>query len=316
MKVSASPALISDGDHVTVSFTGYTGSADAWIAAYSPPPSDITSVAPVEWFVSGKSAAGNYSFRLVNMRASYAFVLFSGGLDKPVAIAQSNAVAFYNDNQPRAPRLAQLDARTMQLTWTSAVSSGSPRVTVTNSATGASTTYDATSNTWNASSLCGAPATTVGYRDPGMHHTATMNGLQPGQAYSYVFGDDSEMSAPFTFIHPRGAYPFGVAAYGDEGALNSDSSTIVQDFPPAPNTSSLVGAWIDAAGPGVVQAVHHIGGAWGRLLLRLLSARDASVGPVMGISPVSDPVLTHSIPVLQTSRTLAGTRPTGTSLPT
>ena len=35
-------------------------------------------------------------FNLINMRADYMFVLYTGGLKKPLALARSNAVTFAN----------------------------------------------------------------------------------------------------------------------------------------------------------------------------------------------------------------------------
>jgi len=266
VSLSAAPALLqASGGLVNVSFTGFT--AAGFLAAYSPPPPGgvLSGTAPVEWFAlpAGGAGAGAYTFQLINMRAPYQFVLFTGTVDKPVAVAFSNAVGFANYDEPRAPRLALLanDATSMRLTWTSATMGSAPTVNVTADASGASALFAATSDTWRVGDLCGAPATTVGWRDPGATHTAVLTGLTPGASYTYSFGDAATgtFSSAHSFTQPSGQYPVGLAFYGDEGQRSADGTAIVQDFPPAPNTSALVAAWLDAAGPGVVQAVHHIG---------------------------------------------------------
>lgn len=38
--------------------------------------------------------------------------------------------------------------------------------------------------------MCGAPANSVGWVDPGVMHVAKLTGLTPGQMYYYRFGDE------------------------------------------------------------------------------------------------------------------------------
>lgn len=44
-------------------------------------------------------------FRLVNVRQTYSFVLFTGSTSAPLAVAQSNPVTFADPNQPQNRRL-------------------------------------------------------------------------------------------------------------------------------------------------------------------------------------------------------------------
>ena len=37
--------------------------------------------------------------------------------------------------------------------------------------------------------LCGPPATTDGWMDPGLLHAAVLTGLHPGTRYYYIYGD-------------------------------------------------------------------------------------------------------------------------------
>lgn len=267
--VSASPSVIVSDGNITVKFTNSQPASSDLIVAYSPASAvaNLSSFAPVEYFYAtaspgyAKSGKGSLTFRLPNLRADVAFVLVVGGLTNPQALAVSPPITFKNLNEPRAPRLVMRSGEpgTMLVTWTSAVTTGSPRVVVTPAGGGAQATFPATSVTYGAADMCGEPATGIGFRDPGAQHTAVMTGLVPGDSYSYSVGDDSELSAPFEFVQPSGGYPYGIAAYGDEGQRSEDGSTIIQDFAPAPNTSALVGEWIKTAGAGVVQSIHHVG---------------------------------------------------------
>lgn len=51
------------------------------------------------------------------------------------------------------------------------------------------TQVPATTTTYKASDLCGPPASTFGWVDPGHLHTAAMTALQPGRQVFYRVGD-------------------------------------------------------------------------------------------------------------------------------
>jgi hypothetical protein len=51
-------------------------------------------------------------------------------------------------------------------------------------------TAAAASSTYTRQELCGPPANDVGFVDPGLFHAALVEGLQPGQRYYYVVGDE------------------------------------------------------------------------------------------------------------------------------
>jgi hypothetical protein len=93
----------------------------------------------------------------------------------------------------------------------------------------------ATSATYAASDLCGAPANVtcqVGFRDPGLLHNATLAGLVPGARYDYQVGSDEDgWSAVFSFkAAPAPGTPVKFAAYGDQSLV---------PFAPAAANSSL-----------------------------------------------------------------------------
>lgn len=50
-------------------------------------------------------------------------------------------------------------------------------------------TVPASSASYCAQDMCGPPASTAGFVDPGVLHTATLSGLRPGQQYWYQVGD-------------------------------------------------------------------------------------------------------------------------------
>jgi hypothetical protein len=75
--------------------------------------------------------------------------------------------------------------------------------------------------------MCGAPATTVGFRDPGIFHTAVFTGLLPNQRVYYRFGDGERgvWSAEFSFLTPP--LPGGdvsIIAFGDLGQAPVDDT--------------------------------------------------------------------------------------------
>lgn len=45
-----------------------------------------------------------------------------------------------------------------------------------------------TTKTYNASDMCGPPASTVGFWDPGNIHDVLLTDLEPGQEYFYSYG--------------------------------------------------------------------------------------------------------------------------------
>jgi acid phosphatase type 7 len=259
--ISVSPPVILNNDVVQVSYSlpSYVKVETVFIAAYSPSTVDITKTAPIE-YKSVSTLSGTLSFTLVNMRADYVFIAFNGSLSKPVEMGRSNLVEFENYNQPRAPRLMVEKKETeMRVTWSSATNIYNPRILYGPKSSPQSSwiVVAAESTTYFKSQLCGPPATTVGYREPGWLHSAVMTNLVPGEEYSYLFGDDSEFTVtPNSFIQPARKYPFSVAMYGDEGQSFDDPSIQIERyFAAAPNNSRLIYEW-KKSDPSVVGCVH------------------------------------------------------------
>jgi len=261
--LDASPDVIDDGDRVLVRYSldaAPVRKDDVFIASYSPSDVDIRLKAPISYkFI--RDLKGSTPFDLVNMRGDYVFVLFAGGLDAPVELCRSNLVAFRNYNAPRAARLMHTHhSEEMQISWSSQLSSFQPRViywACDDNPSDALAIAMASSQTWGKEDLCGAPATTTGYRDPGYVHTSTLSQLIPGRAYCYRFGGDDEWSDINRFMQPSRTYPFSVIAYGDEGQTTTDGTTIEQDMPYSRATADLTLSLLE--GDPSTQLVIHFG---------------------------------------------------------
>lgn len=48
----------------------------------------------------------------------------------------------------------------------------------------------ASSHTYARADMCYAPASTIGWVDPGMFHSALLEGLEPVSRYYYIVGDE------------------------------------------------------------------------------------------------------------------------------
>jgi hypothetical protein len=95
--------------------------------------------------------------------------------------------------------------------------------------------------------MCGQPANSTGWADPGFTHTAVMAGLAADTLYSYTFGDASSgepFSAPATFRAPPApaapaalllvadlgqAEPDGALAAGEQGAAAATHARLAAD---------------------------------------------------------------------------------------
>ena len=261
--VSATPSSgLLDGGSVVVSFSSSSPSASDLVLSYAPLPANVSSMAPVEWFLAAEADAaylttgvGRLTARLVHMRAAYTFALATGGLARPALRALSAPVTFANDNAPRGARLAATGVATeMRVAWSSASARLHPTVVLAAEGVVAPAS---SSLTWTAADLCGPPATTVGWREPGFVHSAVLTGLTPGRAYTYTVGDDRGRSPAYTFTQPSAtSFPFAISVVGDMGSDSLDGSSVERAFPPAPNTTRLIAADIDA---GRSHAVLHVG---------------------------------------------------------
>jgi hypothetical protein len=210
--ITASPSVLpKSGSWVNVTWSGVPSpSRSDWIGVYAPSKANYKYTAPLKYQYAGVSPThmnggfGSLAFRMVNMRADVGFVFFRDGIDHPVVAAVSNSVTFQNPNEPLQVHLALTrDPKTMSVSWVSGAVSN-PQVKWGVSSGQYSYTSKAVWSTYNASNLCGEPAATLGWREPGWIIAANITNLNPGVTYYYVVGDDKYgWSKEFSFSGSR-----------------------------------------------------------------------------------------------------------------
>ncbi|PNY02178.1 putative inactive purple acid phosphatase 27-like protein, partial [Trifolium pratense] len=214
--VTATPSILGikgeDTQWVTVDFDFPDPSVDDWVGVFSPanfnsstcalvndPKEQIPFIcsAPIKYKFANysnshytKTGKASLKFQLINQRADFSFALFSGGLSNPKLVAVSNFISFANPKAPLYPRLAQGKSwDEMTVTWTSGydINDATPFVewgpkgkTYVQSPAG--------TLTFGRNSMCGSPARTVGWRDPGFIHTSFLKNLWPNLVYTYRLG--------------------------------------------------------------------------------------------------------------------------------
>ncbi|CAO2162624.1 unnamed protein product [Urochloa humidicola] len=269
--VEATPSLLGakgdDTEWVTVKYGRTNRSVDDWIAVFSPadfnsgkcpnpasyPGEPLLCTAPIKYQYANYSARysnsgeGSIRFQLINQRSDFAFALFTGGLENPRLVAVSKPVAFRNPKAPVFPRLAQGNTHDeMTVTWTSGydISEAYPFVewgAVGGRRGGAQPARSpAGTLTFNRGSMCGEPARTVGWRDPGFIHTAFMRNLWPNKEYYYKIGhellDGSVVwGKPYTFRAPPSPGQNSlqrVIVFGDMGKAERDGSNEFANYQP------------------------------------------------------------------------------------
>lgn len=267
--ISCSPTSgLVDGSYISVTYSSSSPSLSDLVLAYSPLPSNLSDHAPVEWFIPSEidpsyltTGVGSLPARMINMRSPFTFVLATGGLQSLVAVAVSNPVEFANYNEPRAARLAVTGVATeMRISWSSLTTDYIPGVEIEVAGSKRMTRRSlpaSSSITWSADDMCGPPATTIGFRNPGFVHSVVVTDLSPGEVYSYTVGDSLTRSQPYSFTQPSSSnFPFSLSIVGDMGSNSIDGSSVVEAFPPAPNSTRLIAA--DVAS-GLSHGVLHVG---------------------------------------------------------
>ncbi|KAF6986272.1 hypothetical protein CFC21_004053 [Triticum aestivum] len=269
--VRATPALLGDQGEdtawVTVKYGWENPSADDWIAVFSPadfisgscpnprrnPNEPGLCTAPIKYQYANYSAnyrywgKGTIRFQIINQRSDFSFALFTGGFENPKLVAVSKPVAFKNPKAPVFPRLAQGKTHDeMTVTWTSGydIDEAYPLVEWGMVAPGGGvrnpTRTPAGTLTFNRGSMCGEPARTVGWRDPGFIHTAFMRDLWPNKEYTYKIGhelSDGTMvwGKPYTFRAPPTPGQNSlqrIIVFGDMGKAERDGSNEFANYQP------------------------------------------------------------------------------------
>ncbi|KAE8123904.1 hypothetical protein FH972_018823 [Carpinus fangiana] len=266
--IKAEPAILGtkgeDSQWVTVELVCPDPSGDDWVAVFSPakfnsstcPPGDeprqqapYICSAPIKYMFANESNAGytktgktSLKFQLINQRADFSFALFSGGLSNPKLLAVSNIISFANPKAPLYPRLSQGKSwNEMTVTWTSGYNvieavpfvewglKGEPQ-----------TQSPAGTLTFKRNSMCGPPARTVGWRDPGFIHTSFLKELWPNSLYTYKLGHrlfNGTYIWSKSYYFKSSPYPGQdslqrVVIFGDMGKAERDGSNEYSNYQP------------------------------------------------------------------------------------
>ncbi|OAY50129.1 probable inactive purple acid phosphatase 1 [Manihot esculenta] len=265
--VKASPAILGlkgqNTEWVTLEYASPNASNADWIGVFSPanfsastcnpespnsrvfPP--LLCTAPIKYQYANYSSPGykntgkgSLRLQLINQRSDFAFALFSGGLANPKLVAVSNSVAFANPKAPVYPRLAQGKTwNEMTITWTSGygISEAQPFVEWGPEG-GDRVRSPAGTLTFSRNSMCGEPARTVGWRDPGFIHTSFLKELWPNVVYSYklghkLFNGAYIWSQEYQFRaspYPGQSSLQRVVIFGDMGKDEADGSNEYNNF--------------------------------------------------------------------------------------
>ncbi|KAI7985101.1 putative inactive purple acid phosphatase 27 [Camellia lanceoleosa] len=265
--ITASPFLLGkhgeDSQSITVKLQCPNPSEDDWVGVFSPanfnsstcPPDNSKQQtpyicsSPIKYNYANESSSdytktGNASlkFILINQRADFSFGLFTGGLSNPKLVAVSNVITFSNPKAPLYPRLAQGKSwNEMTVTWTSGYNINEAVPFVQWGFKGEHQTQSpAGTLTFHRNSMCGSPARTVGWRDPGFIHTSFLKELWPNSVYTYklghrLFNGSYIWSKVYSF--KSSPYPGQdslqrVVVFGDMGKAERDGSNEYSNYQP------------------------------------------------------------------------------------
>ncbi|XP_059442926.1 probable inactive purple acid phosphatase 27 [Corylus avellana] len=266
--ITAYPSLLGlkgeDTQWVKVDVVNPEPSTNDWVGVFSPanfnsstcPPvndpkeqTPYICTAPIKYMFANnynsqytKTGKASLKFQLINQRADFSFALFSGGLSNPKLVAVSNSISFVNPKAPLYPRLAQGKSwDVMTVTWTSGynineavpfVEWGLNRQFPTRSPAG--------TLTFTRNSMCGSPARTVGWRDPGFIHTSFLKDLWPNSVYTYRMGhilSSGSIIRSKLYSFKSSPYPGQdslqrVIIFGDMGKGERDGSNEYSNYQP------------------------------------------------------------------------------------
>lgn len=266
--VTATPSILGtkgeDTQWVTVDIDFPDPSVDDWVGVFSPanfnssacppvndPKEQIPYIcsAPIKYKFANysnsrytKTGKASLRFQLINQRADFSYALFSGGISNPKLVAVSNFISFANPKAPLYPRLAQGKSwDEMTVTWTSGYDINEATPFVEWGPEGKTPVQSpAGTLTFGRNSMCGSPARTVGWRDPGFIHTSFLKNLWPNLVYTYRLGH----------LLPNGSYIWSkkysfksspypgqdslqrVVIFGDMGKAERDGSNEYSNYQP------------------------------------------------------------------------------------
>ncbi|KAM7274830.1 hypothetical protein ACFE04_016696 [Oxalis oulophora] len=253
-----------DTEWVSVDLVHPQPSTEDWVGVFSPanfnsatcPPVDESEdqtpylcTSPIKYKYANDSSSAYTNtginalkFQLINQREDFSFALFSGGLSNPKLIAVSSSITFANPKAPLYPRLALGKSwDLMTVTWTSGYNITEAAPFIEWGLKGEiKVKSPAGTLTFDRNSMCGAPARTVGWRDPGFIHTSFLKDLWPNYMYFYRMGHLlSNGSYIWSKYYKFKSSPFPgqeslqrVIIFGDMGKAERDGSNEYSNYQP------------------------------------------------------------------------------------
>eukprot|EP01025_Chloroclados_australasicus_P032526 TRINITY_DN32989_c0_g1_i2.p1 TRINITY_DN32989_c0_g1~~TRINITY_DN32989_c0_g1_i2.p1 ORF type:complete len:573 (-),score=57.61 TRINITY_DN32989_c0_g1_i2:445-2163(-) len=188
--------------------------------------------------------SGKTKFQLLNHRYDLQVGFFQGGLSNPKLVARSEVIKVTNPNEPVQGHISMTnDLSEMLVQWVTKNSSN-PIVKWGTQSGKYTESVSAKSVTYTRDQMCGAPATTVGYFDPGQMHYGIITGLNPNSKYYYVFGDPQYgFSEEYSFYSPPTPGPdqdVHILLIADVGQAEEDGSNEYREYWPSRNTTYWV----------------------------------------------------------------------------
>ncbi|OIT04742.1 putative inactive purple acid phosphatase 27 [Nicotiana attenuata] len=245
IKVAGSTLLGSTGEDVewvTINLRNAKPSNDDWVGVFSPAKfnesicdpvtideqqfgAPFLCTAPLKFKFANynnvnytKTGKTSLKFRLINQRG----ISHLPSSLAPKLIAISNHIAFANPKAPLDPRLAL--GKSWDIGWKGQAQQRSPAGTLT----------------FHRNSMCGTPARSVGWRDPGFIHTSFLKDLWPNMVYTYKLAHllkngSIVWSKQYSFKSPP--YPGQeslqrIVIFGDMGKQERDGSNEYANYQP------------------------------------------------------------------------------------
>ncbi|CAI9280529.1 unnamed protein product [Lactuca saligna] len=255
---------VADAQWINIDLEYPEPSQDDWVGVFSPakfnasdcssevgswPETPTLCTAPIKYMFANQSTTdyvrtgkATLTFRIINQREDFAFALFTGGLETPKLVAVTDPISFPNPKAPLYPRLAHGKAwDEMTVTWTSGYNIDEATPIVEWGFKGQSKKLSlAGTLTFTRGSMCGPPARTVGWRDPGFIHTSFLQDLWPNTMYEYRMGHimvDGSIIYSDMYTFKSSPYPGQdslqrVIIFGDMGKAERDGSNEYGNYQP------------------------------------------------------------------------------------
>jgi hypothetical protein len=229
-ELQVTPTVINDGQSVTISWSGILNpTAKDWIALYCPDTQSNTQYTDyffVDTVSTYTKGFGNVTQPMAVMRGDCEFRYLVN--DSYTSVANSSSIRF-NQSKPYHLHLSLTgNVDEMRVMWvsntntTSGVHFGLEPTALSQFVTGSQWTYQ-------AADMCGPPANTTGFIDPGFMHSVVLTGLKPKTRYYYVASqpglDNSSVLSFESSPETNADYTFQFVAYADMGIAASAQAT-------------------------------------------------------------------------------------------